>query len=109
MLINVHFHIVEFYFHAVEQRVIICRTRSDLIKRIDHLDNSVQNSLWQHQTQVTRCRCECRAYHALCDSLRITSSAADQIAEPLYNDTAAKHVRKARDALTVSVAVLKRL
>ena len=40
-LIHINFHIVEFDFHAIEQCVLICCTRCNLVKRIDHLDNAI--------------------------------------------------------------------
>ena len=42
-------HVLEFDFYAIQQRIIVCRSRSDLIKRIDHLDNAVENTLRKHK------------------------------------------------------------
>ena len=31
MLIDIHFHIIEFHFDTVQQSIVICRARCDLI------------------------------------------------------------------------------
>ena len=40
VLVELHFHIVEFNFYAIEQRVVVGRTGRDPVERIDHLDNA---------------------------------------------------------------------
>ena len=34
MLIDIHFHIIEFHFDTVQQSIVICRARCDLIQGI---------------------------------------------------------------------------
>ena len=50
MFIHGHFHIVELDLHAVEQGVVVGGAGGDLIQRVEHFDDAVQNSLGQHQT-----------------------------------------------------------
>ena len=50
MFIHSHFHIVELDLHAVEQGVVVGGAGGDLIQRVEHLDDAVQNPLGQHQT-----------------------------------------------------------
>ena len=56
ILIDLYFHIVEFYLHTIEKGIVICCTRCYLIQSIDHLNDSIHDSLWKNQTQITR-RC----------------------------------------------------
>ena len=41
ILIQLYFHIIEFYFHTIQQGIIVCGTRCNLIERIDHLHDTV--------------------------------------------------------------------
>ena len=102
-------HVVELDLHAVKQGVVIRRTGRDLVKRVDHLDDVVENTLGQYQAQIARRRLQGRAYGALRDTVMVGASAAFQIAEALYDHAAAEHIAQHRDALTVAVAVLERL
>ena len=47
ILVQRHFHVVEFHFHAIEQGIVIGGTLADLIQRIDHFDNAVQDPFGQ--------------------------------------------------------------
>ena len=47
ILVDLHFHIIELYFHAVKQCIVVFRTRRDLIQRLDHLDDAVHDTLRQ--------------------------------------------------------------
>ena len=49
VLIHIYFHVVEFDLHAVQQGIVIGSTRRDLIQGVDHPNDAVQNTLWQHQ------------------------------------------------------------
>ena len=49
ILVYIYFHVVEFDLHAVQQGIVIGSTRRDLIQGVDHLNDAVQNTLWQHQ------------------------------------------------------------
>ena len=59
LLIDLYFHIVELDFHTVQQRIIICRTGGNFIQGINHLDNAIQDPLWQNQSQITGSCLEC--------------------------------------------------
>ena len=107
--IHLNLHIVELDLHAVEERIVICGARRDLVERVDHLDDAVQNALGQHKAQITGGRRERRRDEAFFDALDRAAAAADEIAEALDNDAAAEHVGQARDGLAVAVGILERL
>ena len=109
VLIELDLHIIELDLHAVEQRIVVGCARRDLIQRMDHFDDTVQNPFWQHQTQIARRSRKRRHDHALFQSFLSTSAPALQIPEALHDDTAAQHIGKSGDALAVAVAVLERL
>ena len=60
IVVDRNLHIIELDLNAIEKRVVIGSTRSDLIESIDHLDNTVQYPLRKNEAQVTRCGIECR-------------------------------------------------
>ena len=109
VLVERDLHVVELDLHAVEQRVVVCGTRRDLVERVDHLDDAVQNALGQHKAQITGGRRERRRDEAFFDALDRAAAAADEIAEALDDDAAAEHVGQARDGLAVAVGILERL
>ena len=41
MLIDIHFHIIEFDLHNVEQGIVIGGTGCDLVQCVDHFDDTV--------------------------------------------------------------------
>ena len=86
MFVDRHFHIVEFHFHSIQQRIVIGRPRRDLVKGIDHLDNTVQNALRQHQTQIPRRGRQRWLHQSFLDPLLIAAPSAHQIAETLDID-----------------------
>ena len=43
--VDFDFHIVEFYFDAVQQGVIVGGTGRDFIQRVNHFDDAVQDTL----------------------------------------------------------------
>ena len=92
VFVQFHFHVIELYLHAVEQRVVVGRTRRDLVQRIDHLDDTVQDPLGQDQAQVARRRRQRGRDQPLLDALDRASAAADQIAEALHDHAAAEHI-----------------
>ena len=55
ILINRDFHIVELNFHAIKQRICISCTRSDLVQCIDHLNDTIKDSLRKDKAQISRC------------------------------------------------------
>ena len=105
ILVDVDGHVVELDLDAIKQGVITCGTRCNFVEGIDHLDDVVKDALRDNQGQVPGDRFQCRVREGFGDTLRRTPLAADQIAESLQHDTAAQHVRQARDALAVPVAV----
>ena len=48
LLAHFHFHVVELYFHAVEQGVVVGGAGGDLIQGVDHFDDAIQDALGQH-------------------------------------------------------------
>ena len=97
MLVHFHFHIIELDFHTVEQGVVVGSTGSHLIQRIDHFDDAVQNSLGQHQAQVTGGGLQGGGEEGFLNADGVGPAAPDQIAEPLDNDAAAQHVAEPGD------------
>ena len=54
ILIDRNFHVIELDLDAIKQRIVVCCTRSDLVKRVDHLDDAVENALRNDQRQIAR-------------------------------------------------------
>ena len=49
ILVKLHFHVIEFYFHTVEQGIVIGCAGGDFIQCLDHLYDAVQNSIGKDQ------------------------------------------------------------
>ena len=47
--------VVELNFHAIKQRICISCTRSDLVQCIDHLNDTIKDSLRKDKAQISRC------------------------------------------------------
>ena len=90
VLVERDLHVVELDLHAVEERIVVCGARRDLVERVDHLDDAVQNALGEHEAQITGGRRERRRDEAFFDALDRAAAAADEIAEALDNDAAAE-------------------
>ena len=109
IFVQLDLHVVELYLHAVEQGVVIGGAGGDLIQRIDHLDDAVQNTLGHHQTQVAGSGGQRGGDEALLHPLGRGALATDQVTEPLDDDAAAQHIGQPCDAFTVAVGVLEGL
>ena len=109
ILINIRLHVVDFDFHTLTQGILVGCTGSDLVQRIDHLDNTVQNTFWQYQTQITGSGFQGRNHHTFLYPVLCTSAVSEQIAETLHDDTTAQHIRQMGNTLSVAVAVIKGL
>ena len=107
ILIDIHFHIIEFHFDTVQQGIVICRTRCDLIQGVDHLDDTVQDTFWQNQTQISGSSGQGRADQTFFDTVDGTASATYQITETLYDHAATQHIGETGDTLAVSVTVFE--
>ena len=79
---------------AVEQCVIVCHTRCDVIERLDHFDDIVEMAFRQDEGEIARCRRECRMRETCREAVRIRTASFHEIAVTLDDDTAAEHVRK---------------
>ena len=55
VFVQIHFHIVEFHFYAVQQGIVVRRAWGDFVQGLDHLNDAVQNPLGNHQTQISGC------------------------------------------------------
>ena len=102
-----NFHVIEFYFHAVQQGIVIGCAGGDLVQRVDHFHDSVHDPLGEYKAQVSRSRGQGRYDQPLRDAAVIAAPSANQVAEALHNDAAAQHIGKAGDALSVGVAVFE--
>ena len=109
VLVNLHLHVVELHFHAVQKSIVIGCSRSHFVQGIDHLDNTVQDSLGQYQTEITGRRHKSWAHQPFFNPLHRTSPASYQIAEPLNDHAAAQHIGQSGNTLAVPVAVFERL
>ncbi len=49
VLVDIDLHVVELDLHTVQQCIVICRSGRDLVQGIDHLDDAVEDPLWQHK------------------------------------------------------------
>ena len=49
MLVQLYLHIVEFHFYAIEEGIVVRRARRDLIQRVHHLDDAVQDTLRKNE------------------------------------------------------------
>ena len=107
MFVKHDLHIIELNLYAIQQRIVIRRPRRDFIQRVNHLDDAIQNPLWQHQTQIARRSRERRHNHALFQPLFGASASAFQIPKALHDDPAAQHIGKSGNALAITVAVLE--
>ena len=106
--VDVNLHVIKFDLDTVEQRVCIGSAGCDLIQRIDHLNDAVEDTLRDNQREVAG-RCGKSRYDkAFSDPGGIAAPSADQIAESLHHDTAAEHIGEPRNAFTVAVGILKR-
>ena len=81
VLVERDLHVVELDLHAVEERIVVCGARRDLVERVDHLDDAVQNALGEHEAQIAGGRRERRRDEAFFDALDRAAAAADEIAE----------------------------
>ena len=109
MLVQLDLHVVELDLHAVQQRVVIRRAGGDLVERVDHLNDAVQNTLGHDQAQIARRRRERGRDERLIQPLLRAALPADEVAEALHDHAAAEHIGKPRDGLAIAVAVLERL
>ncbi len=107
VFVGVNFHIVELDLNAVKQGVVVCRAGRDLVKRIDHLDDAVEDSLGDDKGEVAGGSREGGTDKGIRHALFVGTLTADEVAEALYHNAAAQHVGKASDALAVSVGILE--
>ena len=104
ILVQRHLHVVELYLHAVEQRIVAGGAGSDLVQRVDHLDDAVQNTLGHHKAQIAGGRRQRGGHEALFDALWGAALAADQVAEPLHHHAAAQHIAEPKLVFSVCMA-----
>ena len=108
-LIDFDLHIIEFYLNTVEQGVVIRRSGSYLIKRVYHLDDTVENTFGKHEAEVARGCVERGSYKGFLNSLGCRSLSANEVAKALNDDAATEHIAESCDRLSVAVGVLKGL
>ena len=41
VFIDLDLHVIEFDFHTIEQRIIVCRSGRNLVQRIDHFNDAI--------------------------------------------------------------------
>ena len=109
LAVHLDFHIIELDLDAVQKGILVGGAGRDLVQRIDHLDDPVQNPLGKDKAEVAGGRVEGRGDEGLFDPALGLTAAAHKVAEPLNDDTAAQHIAQAGDAFAVAVGVLERL
>ena len=92
ILVDGDLHVVEFDLNAVKQRIVVRRTGGDLVKRVDHLDDAVENALRDDQRQIARRSRQRGGDEGFVDALLRRALAADEIAEALHHHAAAQHI-----------------
>ena len=90
--VGIDFHIIELDLDAVEQGIVVRCAGSDLVKRVDHLDDSVENSLRDNKGEVAGGRLESGTDKGIRYSLIVRTLTADEVAEALYHNSAAEHI-----------------
>ena len=109
ILVNVDLHIIELDLNAVKESVLVCSTGGYLVKRVYHLDDTVEDSLGKNEAKVTRRCLKCGVDERLVDSARGRALTLDKVTEALYYNSSAKHIAKTGDRFTVSVRILEGL
>ena len=109
ILVNLHFHVIEFYFYAVKEGIIICRARGDLVQSLDHFNDAVQDPFGQYQAQISGSGFKRRTDQAFFNTADSASPASHQISESLYDNAAAQHIGQPGNAFSIAVAVPERL
>ena len=107
IFVDFDLHIVELDFNTIEEGIVIGCAGCDLVEGIDHLDDTVQQTLGQDQAEVAGCSIQCRCDKGFPDAVLIGSAAADEVAKALDNDAAAQHIAQAGNRLAVAVGILK--
>ena len=92
MVVYIHFHVIELDLHAVEQSVIVGGAGRHLVQGVNHFNDAVENSLGQHQTQIAGGGVQRGGDKRILHPAGGGAPAADQIAKPLHDHTAAKHI-----------------
>ena len=92
ILVDGDLHVVELDLDAIKERIVVRRSGSNFVERVDHLDDAVENALRDDQRQITRRGRQRWGDKGFVDALLRRALAADQIAEALHHYTAAQHV-----------------
>ena len=101
---------VELDLSAIEQGVVICGARRDLIQSVDHLDDIVKLPLRKSKAQVAgNGRGERRTGVGLRQTVLVRAHALNKIAEALNENAAGEHVAERGDVLAVAIGLIKRL
>ena len=108
-LIDLHLHVVELHFHTVQEGIVVGRAGGNLIQRVDHFNDSVQDPLRQHQTQIAGGGVEGGRDEGILHPLDRGALSADQIAEALHDHTASQHIAQSGNGFTVAVGILEGL
>ena len=105
--VGVDLHIIELDLDAVEKGVVVCGAGGDLVEGVDHLNDAVEDSLGDDEREVTGGCLKRGTDEGVRHSLFVRALTADEVAEALNHNSAAEHIRKARDALAVAVGILE--
>ena len=107
--VDLHLHVVELHFHTVEEGIVVGGAGGHFIQGVDHLNDTVQDALGKHQTQITGRCVEGGGQEAALHAAGGRAPAPDQVAEALDDDAAAQHIAQPRDGLAVAITVLEGL
>ena len=106
--VDFYFHVIEFYFYAIEKGVIVCGAGCDLIESIDHFDNSVEDTLRKNKGKVAGSCVEGRGDESSFDFVFSGTASADKVAETLDDNSAAKHIGKSCNTFAIAVGIFER-
>ena len=92
IFVDLDLHIIELDLDTVEESVLVRRTGGYLIKRLDHLDDSVEDSLRKDEREVAGGRLEGGCDEGFLNAAFGRALAVDEIAVALHDNAAAEHI-----------------
>ena len=83
MFIKGDFHVIELDLDTIKQRIDVGCAGSDLVKRVDHFNDTVKDAFWNDQAQIPGGGGKRRNGKAFPHAAGSASPSADQVAEAL--------------------------
>ena len=108
VFVNFDFHVIEFNFNAIEKGVVVGGSGCNLIKCIDHLNDSVKDSLRKNKGKVAGGCVKGGGDECAVKTVLGGASSAGKISETLNDYAAAKHVGKFCNTFAIAVGIFER-